>query len=354
VTVAAAPSTPGDEAARERRRRRLLWAGALAWLGALLVLLGLFRSVGEESWPVVLLLYLPRHPWLGPGLLLLPFAWRRGRRALLWPLAVGGLLWLFPVMGFVLPRLSPPPAGPTLRVLTYNTTHGVDGVEGLRALVQEARPDLVLFQWTSHLADEALSGPGFEGWTVQRVAQFTVASRFPVRSLEAFGVPSGSGPPCAHAVVETPLGTLDVYSIRPQSARDELGATHHRGLRQRLRELIQNESTGRMSELASFREAQVRSIVEEVAKARYPVLIAGDSNLPDGSLLLRRYLGGFRDAFAEAGWGFGYTHPARLPWMRLDRVLLGPGLGAVSVEVFSRRVSAHRAVVAEVVGTPAG
>lgn len=343
----------GADAAGESRRRRLLWALALAWVTGLLALLAAFRLVGEEAWPVVLLLYLPRHPWLLPGLLLLPFALRRGRRRLLLPLALGGLLWLFPIMGLVAPRPAPARTGPALRVLTWNTTHGVDGLEGLRAVVQEARPDLVLFQWTSHLAEEALSGPGFEGWTVQRVAQFTVATRLPVRSLTAVGLPSGSGPPCAHAVVETPLGPLDVYSIRPQSAREEVGALRHRGLRQRVKELIQSEGSGRLAELAEFREAQVRSIVAEVAKATHPVLIAGDSNLPDQSLFLRRHLGAYQDAFAQAGWGFGYTHPARLPWMRLDRVLLGPGLAAARVEVLSRRASAHLPVVADVISAPA-
>jgi vancomycin resistance protein VanJ len=251
-------------------------------------------------------------------------------------------------MGFVLPRPAERPAGPTLRVLSYNTTHGVDGVEGLRELLREARPDLVLFQWTSHLAEEALAGPGFEGWTVRRTAQFTVASRFPVLSLEPLGVPSGSGPPCAHALVETPLGTLDVYAIRPQSAREEIGAGRHRGLRQRLVELLEGADSGRLSGLASFREAQTRSIAEAVAQARNLVLIAGDSNVPDGSGFLRRYLGGFSDAFAEAGWGFGFTHPARLPWLRLDRVLLGPGLQALDFDVLGRRLSAHRAVVAQI------
>ena len=84
------------------------------------------------------------------------------------------------------------------------------------------------------------------------------------------------------------------------------------------------------------------------------MLIAGDSNLPNGSLVLRRHLGGFSDAFVQSGWGFGYTYPARLPWMRLDRVLLGSGLRAVSFDVLPRRTSAHRPVVAEVVRIPPG
>lgn len=333
----------------DRLRLRFLWSAALAWLVVLGALLALFALVGERSWVVVPLLYLPRHPWIVPGLLILPSALRPGRRALLIPLAAGTLVWLFPLMGFVPPRLTRRPVGPGIRVLSYNTTHTVDGAEGLRALVLEAHPDLVLFQWSSHLADVALRGPGFEGWTVLHTAQFTVASRFRILSLEAGGVPSGSGPPCAHAVLDSPLGMLDVYSVRPKSARNEIGATRHRGVRAQLRELIDGARSGRLSELASFREAQTRSIAEMVNRAVHPVLIAGDTNLPQGSPLLRRYFGSFGDAFVDSGWGFGFTHPARLPWLRLDRILLGKGLGARSFEILSRRASAHRAILAEIV-----
>lgn len=330
-------------------RLRLLWIAALLWLALLGLLLALFSFVGENAWLVVLLLYLPRHPWLVPGLLLLPFALRKGRRGLLVPLAAGALLWLFPIMGFVLPHPVASGSQARLRVLSYNTTHTVDGVDSLRALARDTQADLVLFQWTSHEAEEALSGPGFEGWTVRRADQFTVASRFPILSLETAGVPAESGAPCAHAVLDTPIGPLDVIDIRPQSARYEIGAARHRGIRQRVRDLIADAWEGQAHERTLLREAQVRSIADEIARATHPVLVAGDTNLPGGSLYLRRYFGGMGDAFVEAGWGFGYTHPARLPWMRLDRVLLGPGLHAVSFEVLGRRVSGHRPVLADIV-----
>ncbi len=352
-----APSPEPSPAPPRARARppRWPWAAALAWLAALLLLLAAFAFVGEEAWPVVLLLYLPRLPWILPGLLLLPLALRRGRRALLLPLAAGALIWLFPLMGFVPPRLPARPAGPTFRVLSYNTGHAVDGVESLRALVRGTGADLVLFQWTSHEAEAALRGPGFEGWTVRRAGQFTVASRFPVRSIEAVGFPAppDGALPCAHAVVESPLGTVDVYAMRPKSARIELAARRKMGLRHRVAEFVEDLESGRLAASAALRESQTRSVAAEAARARHLVLIAGDSNLPGGSRLLRTALGGYRDAFAEAGWGFGYSYPARLPWMRLDRVLLGPGLRAVSFAVQGRRVSGHRAILAEIAGAPA-
>ena len=192
------------------RSRTLLWAAAMIWLSALGALLLLFARVGEGAWQVVLLLYLPRHLWLLPGLLLIWPAAQRGRRWLLLPLGAGFLLWLFPIMGFVPPHPTGRAGGPRVRVLSFNTSHGVDGVDGLRALVLQARADIALFQWSSHLVDEALSGPGFEGWSVRRGGQFTVATRYPLRSMDLVGLPSGSGPPCAHAVeppVNAPLAS---------------------------------------------------------------------------------------------------------------------------------------------------
>ena len=86
--------------------------------------LAAFAFVGEAAWQVVLLLYLPRLPWILPGLLLLPFALRRGRRAVLVPLAAGALIWLFPVMGFVPPRPLARPPGPSLRRISRSALGG--------------------------------------------------------------------------------------------------------------------------------------------------------------------------------------------------------------------------------------
>lgn len=321
-----------------------LWTAALLWLAALAALMALFAKVGEHAWPVVILLYLPRLLWLVPAPVLLAVAVKRRRPAALVATLLGCALWLFGLSGFVLPAPLPAPSGPTLRVLSFNTTHGKDGPAGLRAVVEQAKPDLVLLQWASHTADEGLRG--LEGWTVHRVAQFTIATRFPVVSVETGGLSSGSGPPCAHAVIDTPLGLLDVYDIRPQSAREEIGAEHNAGLRGRLATLIRDVRAGRLAQLAAFREAQVRSIAAMVAQAKHPVLLAGDTNLPSGSVLLRDSFTDLGDAFEQASWGFGYTHPARLPWLRLDRVLLGSGLRAFGFEVLPRHAASHRPVVA--------
>lgn len=308
--------------------------------------------MGERSWLVVPLLFAPRPLWLLPGLPVL--AWGARRRSL--PLLAAGLLglvvWALPLSGFVLPGLPVRAQGPTLRVLSYNTGHGVDGPEALRALVQRTRADLVLFQWTSQVVTDALTGPGFEGWTSRRMGQYTVASRFPVGELEGLGPADGYGYPAARGVVATPWGPVEVINLRPKSARTELAAKRHLGLRGRVHTFLDDLTAGRVSGELAHREADLHVIAEAIAHARHPLLVAGDTNLPQGSLLFERTFAGLTDAFVESSWGFGWTHPAKLPWLRLDRVLLGSGLRAVSFDVLPRLTAGHRAVLAEIARDP--
>jgi vancomycin resistance protein VanJ len=58
-------------------------------------------------------------------------------------------------------------------------------------------------------------------------------------------------------------------------------------------------------------------------------ILAGDFNLPADSAIYRRYWSGYRDAFAEAGLGFGYTEWPKMRKLsfgiRIDHVLTGAG-----------------------------
>jgi vancomycin resistance protein VanJ len=74
------------------------------------------------------------------------------------------------------------------------------------------------------------------------------------------------------------------------------------------------------------------------------VILAGDFNLPALSHIVRDNLGDLDDAFANAGRGFGYTYPTKLPFLRIDRIFTGHGLRAVEVEVGNARASDHLCV----------
>jgi hypothetical protein len=52
-----------------------------------------------------------------------------------------------------------------------------------------------------------------------------------------------------HAALQTPIGVLDVYSIRPRPARLEIAAGRNKGLRQRLREYLDDLRSGRLADI---------------------------------------------------------------------------------------------------------
>lgn len=339
-------------AAGSRRWSRLStvlsWA-AWAYLLSLCATAAAFRLVGEGSWLVLVALYLPRWPLALPLVVLSLGLLVAGRRRLLWTQAASALLVAFPLSGLQLRfRAGGRVEGPTIRVLSYNVWQGMRGSSALRAEVLAARPDLVLFQTSSREADRVFEDPYFARWTVRREARLTLASRYPVGDCRtAEGLSTESGPPFVRCTVATPLGLVDVFNVHAISPR--------RGL-DRLRLAARS---GRFPDAAAVaevlgnrdvRERQIRGLAEAAAASVNPVLIAGDTNLPGGSRILRRHLSSYRDAFEEAGAGFGYTFPTvdGRPWMRIDRALAGAGLRFVAARPGGDEASDHRPLFIEV------
>lgn len=60
---------------------------------------------------------------------------------------------------------------------------------------------------------------------------------------------------------------------------------------------------------------------------------------------------GLRDAFSSAGWGYGYAHghalKLRFSFLRIDHILVSPGLGGTDSFVGVMGASEHRPVIAD-------
>jgi hypothetical protein len=221
------------------------------------------------------------------------------------------------------------------------------------AQVAEARPDIVLFQMTGHRTVDYLADHPLEGYVLNRTGEFWMASRFPIVDVFAPGQLPEAPPISASFVrytIESPLGRLDVYNVHPQSPRVGFEAL---GGRELLAEgaggQARAEGWDELEANTRIRQRQVGAMSEHARRARHPVIIAGDTNLPVLSPLFDRYLGSYQDGFERSGRGFGYTFPAHkpFPWMRIDRILAGPELRFVHFEVGTRRASTHYCVIAD-------
>ena len=329
--------------------RWTLLCSAVAYPVAIAGLVAALALIGERWWPTTVALYLPRGLFAVPlpFLVLALLIW--GPRWLLIAQGVAAGLILFPLMGLELGGARPE-AGTTIRVLSYNVDFGTGARAEVRAEIAEAGADVVLLQGNDRRIFDGLKAT-FAGMEIRRAGEYFIASRFPVLDFhEPPPLDGDVGAGFVRVTLDTPLGVLDVYNLHPVSPRPGFNAMRGNGLREGLEtgRVVAPEATGKVERNAETRARQLAALAADARAARNPVLLAGDTNLPGLSPLLREHLGAYQDGFAAVGRGFGYTFPAmRWPWMRIDRILAGPELYFVGFSVGERRGSDHHCVVAD-------
>jgi vancomycin resistance protein VanJ len=341
--------------------KRHAWlAGLILAYGVFLALLTALNGFGADRWgPGAFNLYLPQALWLAPVLLLTILSFRLAKRWI-WVLAIF-IIWVCgPIMGFCWRRNSQPEpvgVGPTLRVMTCNIKYGHRDISPLIRDIVRYSPDVVFFQDAEH----AMSGPlaaHFQGWDVHSSGQYVIASRWPLGKAEGLSISSPN-----HQIYflrtmlqfgNTPISLYDVHLLTP---RDGLNAMR-----------VARKQPGRFAEAVEdlqdnvdHRLLQARAVADYARLEPGAVILAGDLNSPDGSMACRMLRdANLRDAFVEGGRGYGYTYGhfllrGRMPWlpsvswMRIDHIMLSPGLRTLRCWTGNGEASDHRPVIADLI-----
>jgi endonuclease/exonuclease/phosphatase (EEP) superfamily protein YafD len=334
---------------------------AVAYALSLLLFLALLRGIGERSTLATIALYLPRVPFALPlPVLTLALLFVRPRWWLLTQL-VAALVLLFPLMGLELHGARAVAAGAApLRIFSCNADLGSASAEEIADAIHATGPDLALLQEAP--PDEAAAlAPLLPGYAVREDDQFVIASKLPI--IDAYLAPATMQdgiyfrPAFARYRIGAPGGPIDVYDIHPVSPHGPFGHLMGQGLRHELlsgRFFANHDGFRRVAQNTTVRTREVRAIAEHARAAPCPVLMMGDTNLPTASPLFASELGGYQDAFAKVGWGFGYTFPSRHapPWLRLDRALADQNFRFVSFARLDVHVSKHFPVVSVVERVP--
>lgn len=103
---------------------------------------------------------------------------------------------------------------------------------------------------------------------------------------------------------------------------------------------------------AEARSLQVDAILDRVAELRGPVVLTGDLNAEPDAPELAPLFAVFDDAWDLAGEGAGYTFRSTDPQVRIDYVLVTPGVDVTRAEVPATEASDHLPVVADLVVSP--
>ncbi len=283
--------------------------------------------------------------WLAPALVLVPLAaaassWR-ALAALSVPAVVAGGL----VGPYALNRLTPADRPADLRVATFNTS-SVAGAEGLHALLEQARPDVVALQ---EVADWQLAGlarryphyphSSHDGSAPRTGGDGLVLSRWPVLEVRPVsGLPAGARP--ADVVVldvdGRRLAVLSVHFASPCLFCSE------RGLRR--------NPAGDTGAAARVRVAEARrygEVARELRAEGNAVVLAGDLNSSDLNEPLRSLTrSGLTDVHRAVGTRPQLTRGSSPGFARVDVVLVA-GLTPLADSELDPGGSTHSPVVAE-------
>ena len=330
---------------------------AWSWLNFLALVCWwiLIDGVAERTTLSALGLYLPQHFFLLPTTILLIWSVLAKKRVPL--LFNGAVLLVFGaiLLGFHAPwtRLLPARTGAArARVLTWNIFLSSAGTQKIARAIQAQNPDIVCLQETlgrrGLVADRTPELIGrFRGWHAARAGDVTLLSRWPLQNVRYYAHPKPSSRRVLAATCQTPGGPLDVIvaHISTSAPGSRYGGQRPRSLRRLLEtaELVQETAQTRLSQLPILDAALADS-----RESGRPYLLAGDFNTPPRGGFHRHLKGQLTDAFAQGGWGCGFTFPAKLPVMRIDYLWLGRGVRARRTYVAPAIASDHRATVSDV------
>jgi vancomycin resistance protein VanJ len=310
--------------AQSRWRRLLFWA-IVVEIAAIVLFIGALL-LGEHSRPTLVLTYLPRLPLLVAamaGTIMAPLTRRRVRLQVMIQVVLG-LVVLFPVMGFTVATTRT--VQRPVHLASYNVFFGKAGGPALVEELAAMPVDLLVIQAAFGSLGEKLR-ERLPDRTVRQDDELVLVSRFPVRSVEVPPpLPDGTAAMFVKYVVDTPGGALRICNVHPYSPRHALFGDRETG------------------DNIAQREGQIAAAVAAARSDVPPFVIVGDTNLPALSAIARRHFSGLTDAFADVGFGFGYTFPTRRLWMRIDRVLGSDGVRFADVRVAPRGASDHRAI----------
>ncbi len=303
--------------------RRLLFWALVVELAAVVAFIAVLL-LGEQSRLTLILLYLPRAPLLVATIAgtLAAKLTLRGVRFLVAAHVILSLVVIFPVMGFT---FAPSRAAERpIHVVSYNVFFGKAGRPALIDELVAMPVDILVLQAAFGSLGDKLR-ERLPDRTIKQDGELVLVSKFPVRSME---VPpplvDGTKAMFVKFVVDTPGGVLRIYDVHAFSPRHALFGDHEPG-----------------NDIAQ-REGQIGATVDAARSDVPPFIIAGDTNLPALSAIARRHFAGLTDAFPDVGIGFGYTFPAKRPWMRIDRVFGGDGVRFDDVHVGPQGASDHR------------
>lgn len=333
-----------DSVEPRRSPSRFAWCLAILMVLFLLGVLLVHATVGDTSlWGEYITLWPPLF-WAFGAVLLVPFLFLARDKSPAIVLVLSIFLFvaiaeewrsvLRPFLPFTY-RTDVETSPSSIRVATWNISGGGARMAGLKRL-EELKVDICFFQEcpgdARHYVPEGASS-WWEGSHWVDSGDCGILSRIPVKLLEEKKV----GPwPEVQILSATPenqpkLLICNVHLALPSLGLNLLSMTNRDGMAQRHRERIDQ-----FPQLAELIQSWMKR--EETQH----VVLAGDFNTPAGMRSLDPLRAFLRDAWVEAGQGWGRTMTNQFPVSRIDQCWVSSKVKVLDSRVYRVEESDHR------------
>jgi len=298
-----------------------------------------------SHWAVTLFLFSPR--WIAalPMIVLIPITMTFRFRFTLFYL-LHALVVAFPIMGYQIPRTlrELDSKSPTLGVITCNLGGGSINTGDLIDLVHEHEIEVLMLQECPATVSVEL----FKqlGWEHRQEHALAIGSSFPLGRVVTlarhpkshYNVPVAISCDLSWPMVTTSDGSherVQLVSLHLPTFRPALEVAKRLNL---------TDGPAAIQE----RGVYYREIADQLfsgIRIDEPTIVGGDFNVPCESAYYRDYWHEYRNAYAEAGIGFGYTKYTRYHGIRIDHLLVNDDWSVIQSLVGPSLGGDHRPVI---------
>jgi endonuclease/exonuclease/phosphatase (EEP) superfamily protein YafD len=324
-----------------RLARWLTWAYVLL-IAAVFVLV---TQLGDRWWPATILMFGPRWVWLAPAALLLPWvALQQQWQSAAWVLAAA-LVVAGPIMGWQWSFTPSAAARRDLRVITFNIGNSYRAAESrvdleqIRRLFDITRADVLALQECPY--DREQMFPYFPELQTHSAAGSCVISRFPIlrtdtRKREDLRSMGGSGL-IDRLELQTAKGPISLMNLHLETPRDGLERVVARSF----------YAAAALERNLAVRRLESAAALAWATRARMPLIVLGDFNMPVESAVYQRYWSNLGNAFNDCGRGYGLSKFEKRFGIRIDHVLYDTVWECVAATVDETQGGDHRPLIVD-------
>ena len=208
--------------------------------------------------------------------------------------------------------------------------------------IDDKDPDIISMQ--DYRPDKALTLKGYykyESLTGGKIINGqAIFSKFPIINKGIVEFPNAFNN-AIFADVVNGKDTIRIYNVHLQSFKIDVSTDP-------LKTETSENLFKRVRKTFSLQQAQTELFLEHKAKCNYKVIICGDFNNTSYSYVYKEIRAGMKDAFVEAGNGFGRTYDFKFFPVRIDYIMVDDQFEVHGFKTFDLKLSDHFPIMTRV------